>query len=103
MDRIEKLQEFLSKSPNDPFLNHALALEYVKLENDKAARTYFQQNLDNHPAYVATYYHLGKLLERTGQTDEAILTYEKGIQVARQANDMHAAGELQGAYDDLVY
>ena len=30
MEKIEKLKSFLNNSPEDPFLKHALALEYIK-------------------------------------------------------------------------
>ncbi len=102
-ERIEKLKTFLIQSPNDCFLNHALALEYVKLGNEEEAQKLFEHNLNNDAQYVATYYHLGKLLERIGQTENAISIYEKGMQVAKAVNDMHSYNELQGAYEDLVY
>ncbi len=102
-DRIEKLKEFLAKSPNDSFLNHAIALEYVKVGDDTTARLHFELNLTKAPGYVATYYHLGKLLERVGLQQEAIATYERGMIVAKEAKDMHSYSELQGAYEDLVY
>ena len=102
-ERIEKLKVFLKESPNDCFLNHALALEYVKLEDDNAARELFEKNMATDAGYVATYYHLGKLLERIGAQQEAIAIYEKGMEVAKNARDMHSYNELQGAYEDLVY
>lgn len=102
-ERIEKLLKFLEASPKDCFLNHALALEYVKAGDEARARSYFETNLNNDPHYVATYYHLGKLLERTGATDAAIGIYEKGMATAKLAKDMHSYNELQGAYEDLVY
>ena len=34
MERIEKLKEFLRASPADSFLQHALALEYIKTGDD---------------------------------------------------------------------
>jgi tetratricopeptide (TPR) repeat protein len=102
-DRIEKIKAFLQATPNDGFLNHALALEYVKLGDEGSARKYFELNLTNDPAYVATYYHLGKLLERVGEQESAIATYEQGMQRAKEAKDMHSYNELQGAYEDLVY
>lgn len=102
-ERIEKLKVFLKDSPDDCFLNHALALEYVKKEDDMAARQYFEKNLSHDPSYVATYYHLGKLLERIGANDQAISIYEKGMQITKAANDMHSYSELQAAYEDLVY
>ncbi len=102
-ERIEKLKTFLQQSPNDCFLNHALALEYIKIGDDANAKTLFEKNLSTDPSYVATYYHLGKLLERTGDNQEAINIYEQGMQKAKSVNDMHSYNELQGAYEDLAY
>jgi Tfp pilus assembly protein PilF len=102
-DRIEKLLSFLKDSPKDCFLNHALALEYVKLGDDEKAKGIFDLNLQNDPSYVATYYHYAKLLERLGAQQEAIQVYEKGMEIAKAAKDMHSYNELQAAYEDLVY
>ncbi len=102
-ERIEKLKAFLQQSPADCFINHALALEYVKQGDETEAKAYFEKNLLNDKNYVATYYHLGKLLERTGDNDSAVKIYEQGMQVAKQAGDMHSYNELQSAYEDLVY
>ena len=102
-DRIERLKQFLKDSPNDSFLHHALALEYVKLGDEATAKGYFERNLDQDAGYVATYYHLGKLLERTGDQQQAIAVYEKGMEQAKAAKDMHSYNELQAAYEDLVY
>ena len=102
-ERIEKLIAFLKDSPKDAFLNHALALEYVKAGDEENAKKHFEINLANDPAYVATYYHLGKLLERIGQREIATGIYEKGMEFAKAAKDMHTYSELQSAYEDLVY
>jgi Tfp pilus assembly protein PilF len=102
-ERISKLQEFLKASPDDCFLNHALALEYIKTGDDAAARQLFEKNLSSDPNYVATYYHLAKLLERIGEQQPAIAIYEQGMQVSKTQGDMHAYNELQSAYEDLVY
>ena len=101
--RIEKILAFLKETPDDNFLNHALALEYVKEGNEAEAQKYFQKNLEYNEGYVATYYHLGKLLERIGQRDEAVSIYEKGMTQAKAAKDMHSYSELQNAHEDLVY
>jgi len=102
-ERIEKLKAFLIAAPKDCFLNHALALEYVKAGDEESARKYFEINLVNDPGYVATYYHLAKLLERVGERDAATGIYEKGMEVAKSAKDMHSYSELQSAYEDFVY
>ncbi len=103
MDRITKLQEYLATSPADSFLQHALALEYIKIGEDDKARMLFEEILDRDVAYVGSYYHLAKLLERTGNNEEAIKWYEKGMAAAKQAGDQHSYNELQAAYEDLVY
>lgn len=101
MDRISKLREFLKATPTDSFLQHALALEYVKVGNDHDARNLFENLLTNDPKYVGSYYHLGKLLERTGNNELALKWYEKGMAAARQAGDNHSYNELEAAYEDL--
>jgi Tfp pilus assembly protein PilF len=103
MNRIEKLNELLQQMPGDNFLRHALALEYIKLDNDSAARILFESILEDSPQYVGSYYHLGKLLERIGEPDAAIGWYEKGMQQAKAAGDHHSYNELMAAYEDLAY
>jgi Tfp pilus assembly protein PilF len=102
MDRIEKLKEFLQKEPHDAFVKHALALEYVKLGEEVAARRLWEEVLERDPAYVGSYYHLGKLLERTGERELAIQWYQQGMKAARAAGEMRAYNELQAAYEDLT-
>lgn len=103
MDRIEKLKELLSISPIDSFLRHALALEYVKLGNDQLARNIFEEVLKDDPGYIGSYYQLGKLLERNGETALAIQWYEKGMEAAKGKMDNRAFSELRSAYEELVY
>lgn len=103
MDRIAKLKEFLIANPADSFLQHALALEYIKLGDDEGARRLFEEILNREPGYIGSYYHLGKLLERMDRTEEAIKVYEKGMEEAKKAGDHHAFGELRGAYEELTF
>lgn len=103
MERIEKLKGFLATNPNDSFVQHALALEYIKLGNDGEARSLFENILTREPGYVGSYYHLAKLLERVGENDEAIKVCENGMREAKKAGDQLAYNELQGIYDDLAY
>ena len=101
MDRIEKLKEFLLASPKDNFLRHALALEYLKVGQDNDAKLLFETILTESPDYIGSYYHLAKLLERTGEFDKAITIYKKGMEQAKRAGDGHTYNELQGALEDI--
>jgi Tfp pilus assembly protein PilF len=103
MDRIAKIISFLETSPNDNFLKHALALEYIKIGEETKARSVFEDILSNSPDYIGSYYHLAKLLERIEEADLAVQWYKKGMDAAKAAGDNHAYNELQAAYEDLVY
>ncbi|MEO7924222.1 MAG: tetratricopeptide repeat protein [Chitinophagaceae bacterium] len=103
MERIEKLKEFLQASPQDSFLQHALALEYIKRGDDQQARELFEEIVKREPGYIGTYYHLAKLLERNDQSAEAVKVYEMGMEQAKKAGEMHAYGELRGAYEELIF
>ena len=100
MDRISKLKEYMKTAQEDSFLQHALALEYIKVGNDEEAKKLFNEILKREPTYLGSYYHLGRLLERMGDPQKAMLVYERGMEVARSANDVHSYNELQAAYED---
>ncbi|MBY0542443.1 MAG: tetratricopeptide repeat protein [Sphingobacteriaceae bacterium] len=97
--RLNKLLEFLDNDPNDSFILYALATEYNSLNDIEKAFNYYLKLVNEHPNYVGTYYHLGKLYEKQGEKDKAIDIYQKGMLIARSKRDMHALSELQGAYN----
>ncbi len=100
MDRIEKLQHFLLQNPTDSFLQHALALEYIKLQQDEKALALFESIITQDENYIGTYYHLAKLLLRLNFAQKAINTFEKGMVIAKTLKDNHAYNELQAALED---
>ena len=101
MDRIEKLKAFISQNPVDHFSKHALAMEYIKLGDDQAAKGLLESILAADPGYTGSYYHLGKLLEREGDKEGAVSIYEKGMAEAKKQGDNHAWNELMSALDNI--
>ncbi|MXV15104.1 tetratricopeptide repeat protein [Hufsiella ginkgonis] len=101
-NRLQKLLEFLEQEPSDPFLKYALATEYLRLNEADTALTYYEDLVNNHPAYVGTYYHLGKLYEAMERKADAIRTYENGMAAARDAGDNHALSELRAVYQSAI-
>ena len=101
--RIPQIEQFLVAAPADPFLNHALALEWIKEGDDQKAQHIFEEARKVRPEYVATYYHLGKLLERLEKEEEAITVYKEGMKWAKAAGDNHSLSELRGVYEELTF
>lgn len=101
-NRLITLLEFLKSDPNDPFVIYALAMEYNNLNNAERAFHYYHILVDEHPDYVGTYYHLGKLYEKNGDSAKAIEIYQKGMLEARRKGNNHAFSELQGAYNSAM-
>jgi tetratricopeptide (TPR) repeat protein len=101
-NRLEKLLEFIKNEPNDEFLKYALATEYLRLNDVEKALLYYEDLVTNHPQYSGTYYHLGKLYETLNRKDDAIKTYEKGMEITKAKRDNHAFNELQGVYREAI-
>jgi tetratricopeptide (TPR) repeat protein len=99
--RLQQLLAFYADDPNDAFTIYALATEYRTTEPLRALE-FYQTLLDEHPDYVGTYYHAGKLLEQLEKPQEAEKVYRRGLQVSRKAGQMHAASELQQALNQLL-
>lgn len=103
MERIKKLQAMLEQQPGDGFLQHALALEYVKLGDDDSAGLVFKALLERDPGYVGSYYHYASLLARKGHKAEALTICEQGLEACKRGGDDHAWRELNTIYEDLLY
>jgi tetratricopeptide (TPR) repeat protein len=103
MSRIDQIRQFLQDSPNDSFLRYALEQELQKQGDVEAAKEAYLWLTDNHPSYVATYYHLGKLLIAQGEKEAALAWFNLGIEHAKAAKELHALSELQSAKLELEY
>ena len=99
--RRELLEDFVAQDADDPFSRYALALELEKEGNDQGAVPQLHEVIVRDPSYVAAYYHLGRLLAKTGLLDEARDVYRRGLIAATDANDQRARSEIQEALETL--
>jgi len=100
--RLHKLKEMLETSPDDVFLNYALAMEHRGMNDLVLAQAYFKRTLELDPSHVAAYYQLGELLMQHNQTAEAIQHLEAGVQQAKLKKDAKAVREIQALLDELL-
>lgn len=91
----------MREDPGDPFNSYALALEYLKYDQDKALDLFFTL-INSRPDYLPTYYPLSQLLsERQDKRAEEI--FRRGIDTARRLNDLKTFKELTNAYNDWLF
>ncbi len=101
--RIEQIKQFLKDTPHDTFLNYALAIEYLGINENNLAKEIFQNLIVNVPDYSATYYHFGKLLLQENRREEAIGIFEKGVEIANKNKETHALAELRSILNNILY
>ncbi len=101
-ERLEKLKKMLEETPNDPFLNYALGMEYLKDDPLKAWEI-FQKMLDRFPDYLPTYYQAAQLAISLGQHNSCTTIFVKGIDLAKEQNDLKTLAELNSAYQNYLY
>jgi tetratricopeptide (TPR) repeat protein len=96
-DRLELLQSFVEKNPDQPFARYGLAMEYLKRADFEQAEAAFRALLERNPDYPAGYYQLGRLLEQRGRTDEARATLRRGLEACRASGDHKLYSETAAA------
>ncbi|HVF89531.1 MAG TPA: tetratricopeptide repeat protein [Blastocatellia bacterium] len=99
--RRELLEEFLTADPNDSFSRYALALELEKENRPLEAIEQLQEVIARDANYVAAYYHLGRILGRMGQIEDARAIYHRGLDAAVSTGDQKTRGEIQEALELL--
>ncbi len=100
--RLKQLITILDQGSKDPFIKYAIATEYLKEDNISLALKYYEDLIANHPDYIGTYYHLGKLYVKLGRKEDAEVTFEQGIMQAKESKNFHALSELQQFYQSIV-
>ena len=96
-NRMDQLQKMLETEPHDSFLNYALALEHAKVNNLITAIKLIETILERDQNYLGAYYQPGQFYELTKQTDAAVQTYKKGIEIAIQQKNRKTQLELNEA------
>jgi Tfp pilus assembly protein PilF len=99
--RRQQLEEMLAEEPNDPELRYMLGMEHVSAGDDAAAVRCFEELLRVDPTYPHAYHQAGRALVRLGKVSEAREMLRRGVPVARQRGELHAAGEMQEFLESL--
>lgn len=97
MSRIEQIEKMLASSPDDVFLNFALAMEQVRAGRQEEAVLAFQRVTELDPTYIAAYTQMSNSLIALGRKEEARGVLSRGVEAAVRAGDKHAADKMRDA------
>lgn len=95
--RLEQLELLASKDPGDPFVQYAIALEYVSSDRLEEAAGILERLMETSPDYTAGYHQAGRVYEKLDRDDEARRCYERGIVVAERQGDGKDLDEMREA------
>jgi thioredoxin-like negative regulator of GroEL len=99
--RRQQIEEMLVAEPTDLLLRYCLAVEmHADGEPDKALGQ-FDELCQETPPHVPAFFRRAQLLVELQRIDEAREVLRKGIEIARQQGDLHAAGEMSELLADL--
>lgn len=92
--RRERIEEMLSREPDDQFLRYGLAMELDKEADHERSLELLSGLMDDATPYVPAFFMAGQQLARIGRGDEAKAVIQRGIPEAQRQGNMHAAGEM---------
>ncbi|QDT56653.1 Tetratricopeptide repeat protein [Caulifigura coniformis] len=101
LTRLEKLQDMLQDSPEDVFLNYALAMEFVSSDRKDDALSAFSRVLTLDPQNSAAWFQKAQVLAGMGKFDAARDSGAQGVAAARASGDQHAAEEIGAFVESL--
>lgn len=101
-DRMRKLETMLQRSPADPFLLYALAMEHKKAGHPARALELLEQVTRADTGYCYAYHQQGLIYESQQDLQRARMAFTAGIDAARRTGDAHALGEIESALADLL-
>ncbi len=92
--RREKIEAMLLDEPQDQFLRYSLAMELDKAGEHDRSLDLLTELIEDNPPHVPAFFMAGQQLARMGQVNKARDVLRVGIEVAREQNNSHAAGEM---------
>ncbi len=95
--RLEQLESLARQDPGDPFIQYAIALEYVSSKRLEEAAGILEGLMAASPDYTAGYHQGGRVYELLDRMDDARRCYESGIVVAERQGDAKDLEEMREA------
>lgn len=99
--RRAKIEAMLQDEPQDVFLRYSLAMEMQSEGEVDEALNLFRTLSEETPPHVPAFFRSAQLLADQDEVDSARDFLRRGIDVARDQGDAHAAAEMSEMLADL--
>lgn len=94
MNRREKIEAMLRDEPGDMFLRYALAMEMEKEGELESALAIHWELTQAAQPNIASFFRSAQIHAGQGRLEPARGFLREGIEAARNAGDLHSAGEM---------
>jgi thioredoxin-like negative regulator of GroEL len=101
MSRKEEIIKMLEADPDDTFLRYALAMELDSEGDMEASLKIYGELVNGTPPDVASHFRSAQILVRMGEIEKSRDILRSGIELARQQQDYHTAGEMSELLQQL--
>tara|TARA_R110002072_G_scaffold106579_1_gene232613 strand:- start:1497 stop:1811 length:315 start_codon:yes stop_codon:yes gene_type:complete len=95
MTQLDTFKTLLDKGNDNELLRYSLGNEYFKEGDFKQSIIHLEKAIEFKPTFSAAWKLYAKALTENKQTDEAIVAYEKGINIAEENGDIQAVKEMR--------
>ncbi|MCG7927414.1 MAG: tetratricopeptide repeat protein [Candidatus Thiodiazotropha taylori] len=94
MDQVN-LEKMLEQGTDDALLRYTLGTLFLKQKDYAQAVEHLSKAVELDPKHSASWKHLGKALAGMERVEEAVASYQQGIEVAEEKGDIQAAKEMR--------
>ena len=102
MTQLETFTAMLEKGNDNELIRYSLGNEYFKQDDYEQSIIHLKKAIEHKPSFSAAWKLYAKALTGNNQNDEAIVAYEKGINIADENGDIQAVKEMRVFLSRLI-
>ena len=95
MTQLDTFKALLDKGNDNELLRYSLGNAYFKQNDFKQSIIHLKKAISHKPTFSAAWKLYAKALTANNQNDEAIVAYQKGINIAEENGDIQAVKEMR--------
>jgi Tfp pilus assembly protein PilF len=95
MSQLDTFKALLEKGNDNELVRYSLGNEYFKEKDFKQAIIHLEKAIEFKPTFSAAWKLYAKALAENHQNNEAVIAYEKGIDIAEANGDIQAVKEMR--------